>query len=70
MDDEDIDDKSIFNDADGKAPESISMLEAMDDPKQFIYMTITNKKENGKTFLLDFSVLIEPKKHKSISSGT
>ncbi len=70
MDDEDIDDKSIFNDADGRAPESISMLEAMDDPKQFIYMTITNKKENGKTFLLDFSVLIEPKKHKSISSGT
>lgn len=44
-------------------------MEGMSDPKQFIYMTVTNKKDGAKFYLLDFSVLIEPKRDVSITSN-
>lgn len=67
IDEEDIEDINIYKDDKGNLPEYVSTLEGMSDPKQFIYMTITNKKDKGKSYLLDFSVLIEPKRDVSIS---
>ena len=32
-------------------------------------MTVTNKKDGAKSYLLDFSVLIEPKRDVSITSN-
>lgn len=47
-----------------------STLEALEDPKEFAYLTVTNKREGNKSYLLDFSVLIEPQKHESIKDNS
>ena len=47
-----------------------STLEALEDPKEFAYLTVPNKREGNKSYLLDFSVLIEPQKHESIKDNS